>query len=64
MTITATKNNSFEFVKFKWNDELDSYETVTAGIEFEEVDDLLDRMELVGTHEGNDYPGWNVEVKL
>mgnify|MGYP003656832397 FL=1 len=62
MTVTATENSTGNVVIFRWNNELTECNYTTGGLEFDEVDDLLDRMMLCGTHKGNDYKGW--EVKL
>lgn len=50
-------------IRFTWDEDLQNADFVAMGIEDEDLDELLDRMMLVGAHEGNDYPGWEVEIK-
>jgi len=62
MTITANNNTNGNVVIFRWDNELTECGVTTGGVPFDEVENLIDRMMLVGTHEGNDYKGWTVTV--
>jgi len=64
MKVTQTRVSDGAVVIFRWNDELSECEFTTGGIEFDEVDDLLDRMMLTGADEGNDYVGFTTEIKM
>lgn len=60
--MTITLRRDYQMVIFKWDESLENYEIVTGGIEFEDVEDITDRMQLVGAHEGCDYKGWETEI--
>jgi hypothetical protein len=62
MTILATQNGTTNEIKFTWNSDLTECDYLALGIEGDELNDTLDRMMLVGTHEGNDYKGWTVKI--
>lgn len=64
MTVTQREIETGNVVIFRWNDELTECDYTTGGIEFDRVDDLLDRMMLTGAHEGNDYKGFETTIKL
>ena len=58
MTITATKE--YKRATFNWNDELTECNHVAIGIDDNEFDSLIENK----VHEGDDFDGWNVEVKF
>jgi hypothetical protein len=62
LKVTATQNGTTNQIIFNWSEDLETCDYVALGIEGDELDDLLDRMMLTGTHEGNDYKGWKVKV--
>lgn len=64
MEIIATQNETNNQIIFTWNEDLTTCYYVALGVEEDELDDLLDRMILCGTHEGNDYKNWTVEINL
>ena len=62
MTITQTEISTGNVVIFRWNNALTDCTVTTGGIEFDKVDDLIDRMMLTGAHEGGDYKGFEVKI--
>jgi hypothetical protein len=62
LKVTATQNETTNQIIFTWSEDLKTCDFVALGVEGDELDELLDRMMLTGTHEGNDYKGWTVEL--
>ncbi|HDZ15508.1 hypothetical protein LCGC14_1210770 [marine sediment metagenome] len=63
MKVTVIEIATNNEVRFTWNEDLTTCDFVGIGIDPEHIDDLLDRMMLMGVHEGNDYvTGWTVTI--
>jgi hypothetical protein len=64
MTVTHTNKTNGNVVIFRWDETLTKVHYTTGGVEFDEVEDLIDRMILTGADEGNDYKGWNCKISM
>lgn len=62
LTVTQRNLENGNVVIFRWNEDLTECDFTAGGVPHDEVDDLLDRMMLVGAHEGNDFKGWETTI--
>jgi hypothetical protein len=64
MTVTHNNKTNGNVVIFRWNEDLTAVDITTGGVEFDKVEDLIDRMTLTGADEGRDYKGWDCKISM